>query len=370
MVERGSSGKWIYDLDYANRTNYIIKSIGAANWAIAANNFQATKEQPFRFATTWRWQDETCPVHEATLSKFCQTASKLNLTRFLIVGDSLSSEFFFSLRSLLGYPPSPREASFNGRYKPLSIPCNVDKGDATSQKQESSFTITFWLYRRSPVNDWVYLQNEADSNDSNGTLLANAYRNFVQDNDKGTAIIGNMGGWMPSMNDHIVCFQAFLNWIDSFPDTSNIITFFRPTIPGHQDCMPFGNDTTELANCNWSHPILQEPHPSYDSYFSGLTQPGPARFSYDWNIFEKFNQYSKHVLENRTLQELSPSSSGEVEAKKKPRTIHWLNIFNSSVLRRDGHIGFNDCLHYYLPGPTDTWVHFFYSNLEDLANNN
>ena len=63
IVERGSSGKWIYDLDYANRTNYIIKSIGAANWAIAANNFQATKEQPFRFATTWRWQDETCPQY-------------------------------------------------------------------------------------------------------------------------------------------------------------------------------------------------------------------------------------------------------------------------------------------------------------------
>ena len=44
LVERGSSGKWVYDLDYANRTNYRIGSTApTADWHIAADKFRATK---------------------------------------------------------------------------------------------------------------------------------------------------------------------------------------------------------------------------------------------------------------------------------------------------------------------------------------
>jgi hypothetical protein len=56
------------------------------------------------------------------------------------------------------------------------------------------------------------------------------------------------------------------------------------------------------------------------------------------------------------------------ERSEEKFRIHWLNVYNSSILQLDRHIGCGDCLHYYLPGPTDWWAHFFYSAVRDLAN--
>jgi len=70
-------------------------------------------------------------------------------------------------------------------------------------------------------------------------------------------------------------------------------------------------------------------------------------------MFEAYNGYSHKKIQERSDDKVR---------------IHWLNVYNSSVLRRDGHVGFGDCLHYYSPGPTDWWVHFFYSAIRDLAN--
>ena len=69
-------------------------------------------------------------------------------------------------------------------------------------------------------------------------------------------------------------------------------------------------------------------------------------------VIESYNAYAQENLANRTADKAH---------------IQWLNIFNSSVLRRDGHIGFGDCGHYYMPGPVDWWVHFFFSALLDRS---
>jgi hypothetical protein len=74
---------------------------------------------------------------------------------------------------------------------------------------------------------------------------------------------------------------------------------------------------------------------------------------YGWHKFENFNQYSLEKIKSRACN-------------RSVASIHWLNVYNSSVLRRDGHVGFGDCLHYYLPGPIDWWSHFFHSALSDL----
>jgi hypothetical protein len=71
---------------------------------------------------------------------------------------------------------------------------------------------------------------------------------------------------------------------------------------------------------------------------------------YNWNQIEHYNDYSYWMIQNRAMAK-----------------IHWLNIYPSAILRRDGHIGFQDCVHYYLPGPVDWWSHFFHSMLVDLA---
>ena len=73
---------------------------------------------------------------------------------------------------------------------------------------------------------------------------------------------------------------------------------------------------------------------------------------------EAFNEYSRSVFSRRNHHNQTTGNLLQV---------HWLNIYNSTVLRKDGHVAFGDCLHYLQPGPYSNWVHLFYSGLLDLA---
>jgi hypothetical protein len=74
-------------------------------WHIGSRLFKATPEQPFRYATSFRWEDEHCPVSEISRDGFCDTCYKLGISRILILGDSMSSEFHQKLLGLLGFDP-------------------------------------------------------------------------------------------------------------------------------------------------------------------------------------------------------------------------------------------------------------------------
>ena len=46
--------------------------------------------------------------------------------------------------------------------------------------------------------------------------------------------------------------------------------------------------------------------------------------------------------------------------------IHFLDIWNMTAMRRDGHTG-GDCLHFVSPGPVEWWNHLLYTFLRNLA---
>ena len=140
-----------------------------------------------------------------------------------------------------------------------------------------------------------------------------------------------------------------------FSKSSNRIgpIFYRETVPGHYPCTPMGN-TCDVKKYNWKRPVLDKPFATYDEFLNSSRKHRENPEAYQWSNFESYNEYARERLGNRsTSKDVIP--------------IHWLNIYNSSVLRRDGHIGFHDCLHYYQPGPTDFWAHFFHSYLYELA---
>lgn len=113
---RGDAGQWVQDWEYAQRANYL--SIGShENWFVQAQQFRPTLNTPFRWATTWRWEDAACPVHEISLNAFCRVSWQLGLTRYLFVGDSLTVQFFLSMLSLVGRP-------IKGLQKPSTIHCS------------------------------------------------------------------------------------------------------------------------------------------------------------------------------------------------------------------------------------------------------
>jgi hypothetical protein len=338
LALRGSNGRWVQDWQYTNRSKY--PNHGSyTTWHIADQNFTSTPEQPFRLATSWRWEDAKCPVMEVSLKGFCQSCYDLGITRVLIVGDSLSIQFAQSLQSLLGFPPIGRRAGFNGRFTPFSMPC---------QMKHSSFEITFLLSRISPLSDLIALSKESN------TTAPTPQRRFVESNPNRTAIVANTGSWLHSMEDYKQGFDSLISWIDSF-DQSKIFAFYRETIPGHLGCIPAG-EKEEVSNFDWINPVQVEPYANYRDYLNNTTalelRRNNGTVDYNWGLFEDYNVYSRSKLADR------------LPTKVK---FHWLNVYNSTILRRDGHVGFGDCLHYYMPGPTDWWAHFFYSALLDLS---
>jgi hypothetical protein len=155
------------------------------------------------------------------------------------------------------------------------------------------------------------------------------------------------------MTDYEIGFEALLRWVGSFP-TGKVLSFFRETMPGHPGCQP---NVGNISTFNWINPVQEKPFESYGAFskfFAEALRRNESK-TYQWGQFESYNEYSR-----KRIQQWASSSGNNIE-------MYWLNVFNSSVLRRDGHVGWNDCSHNYLPGPPDWWVHFFYSALLDLA---
>ena len=340
--DRGKSGKWVLDWDYGNRSSYVVRGT-YTDWHIASQRFRPTPQQPSRLAASYRWDDDKCPVHEVTLDKFCHICAALNVNKILILGDSLSAEFGMSLLSLLGqdFP-----VAFNPLFKRWhSVPCGNSNG------RRSSSIVLVRIYRRSPLSDFLTLHDDPLINST------------ITNSPNRTVIVANTGPWIPTFEEYKIAFGALLDYIDSFPP-DKIIPFIRPTIPGHPNCKPRPDldkahvGIKELESFDWVNNTVDEvPFENITEYRDYMKQQNSSE-TYNWLKFERYNDYSYGMLMNRT----------EVTAPTNNMTeIHWLDIFPSAILRRDGHIGFKDCLHYYLPGPVDWWSHLFFSKLVDMA---
>ena len=310
LQERGTHGHWVQDWDYAKTAQY--KTFGRYPYEQLANHyFQASPSQPFRDATSWKWQDtNNCPTTLISIHGICKTVHDLGVTRIYTIGDSLSQGFSRTLRALVGFPEEA--ANFPCRQV-LTIPCPAPYP---------------------AIQEW---QSRWDGNVT--TLETVVDRNFIQDNDDRNLLIFNIGVHIHSMDEYKHNFQGLLTWIDTLQQTRrNDLVSFRNTSPGHANCTPL----EQPRSVNWTIPFNVTPFENYADWKKTETT------LFDWHLMEAFNEYSKPLIDERPY-------------------IHWFNIFNSTVLRRDGHVGGTDCLHYSYPGPISWWVHLWYSMLLDLV---
>ena len=86
-----------------------------------------------------------------------------------------------------------------------------------------------------------------------------------------------------------------------------------------------------------------------------ITSDLPKRHSILGINFRFYNEYAENRLRERKGQE------------DDSFLLSYLNIFNMTALRQDGHVAASDCLHYELPAVVDWWNHLLYTNLLDIA---
>jgi hypothetical protein len=395
---RGVHGEWIQDWEFAKQTRYDPGQTGRHPEIYAERRFKPTNETPTRWANSWRWQDsnhidkdlisgpeavdntnmlagtsgdDNCsvtPLFESPLEQWCRVCNKLNVTQVLFLGDSLSRLSSMSLRGLLGFPPNVPKWPFF--FQPFKVPCEKER-----------FEISIQYGKGSHMDDWKSLLVAPSKTDTEEPFRfhrlmhnSNAFskRNITTTNRPTgrTAILANIGAW-ESVNDmpnFKIAFHLFTDWVDRL-DPDRAIVFYRDTTTGHWPCNPPGdNIEKEHRRFNFSSTMLQvAPHRSYDEFEQNFT----AKFG--WENFFEHNEYARSYIHSRqremTLAADSDNGNDNRDDRelKKKTMIHYLNVFNMTVLRRDGLVGWGDCLHYSIPGPMDWWVHTWYFALLEMA---
>lgn len=381
LLKRGLSGKWVQDYKYAARNvypNHIPYTSTRWHYADMKRLEMGKQFMPYN---TYKWVDDTCPMSEITKSGFCQVMFHLNMDQVLIIGDSLSMQFRKALEAMLGFPFTfvSNETMVDWlAKKEVVIPC--DDHDITSRDGTThvDFQIRIQLLVLMPYRDaiamhprrnetWVreVWKNSAARLQNNKKLEKSLYqkdrniwekKKFIENNERGTAIVMNLGAWMNSFSEYRPSIEALLAWVDTLPK-EKIVPFFRDTVPGFPSCEPRG----EIETFDWTQYPKLRPYSNYAEYQRHLEWKKQQPEAKSWKVydevhsngtFEMYNQYTKDMIASR------PNDSVK---------IHWLNVYNATILRHDGLMGFSDCLHQHLPGPSDTWVQFFYSALLDLA---
>lgn len=326
---RGWDGKWVQDQEYARKHAYL-DAVQLANFGVTGNMPNFTAETSLRLnSTLWKWVDSNSPVTEISLDGFCKVCEELDITRIFFVGDSLIRTFRRSVEELLGFTRAwmtlvtrEYEHMVNQEFR---IPC--------SQSANNLSHVTFKMQK-------------VNQNSELMSFVGSGPPDFISSNTHRTALIfNNAGAHQKNLEEYRHGFEGHLSWIDSWGlDESKLIAFALDTIPGHPKCSPStetfdkeGNDENgsrfELLSKDQT-----QPYATYSDYWNSTQnklnqqlQLGNATSwtSYDFThsdgTFEQFNAYAKSVLDMRQSDKLQ---------------VHWLNVFNSTILRKDAHLGF------------------------------
>jgi hypothetical protein len=373
---RGLSGSWVQDIEFGRRNIYPNhRQYTSTTWHIADAMFTPTPENPFYSFNTYKWKDDVCPVTEISLHGFCQVMYRLNMTQVLVIGDSLSMQFRKALEAMLGFPFASLDTKRDWLASDeVIIPCD-DVDETPVGFAVKIFMLVLMPYRESvsldPTANQTMVEQifrESAERLKNQIKLrrtmsqhfekVNKRKKWIESNPGAnrTVIVMNIGAWMDTIQKYKLSLAGLFAWIDTLPQ-DKIVPFFRDTIPGHPECDPSGDRGT----FNWDNYPHVEPYSNHLEYILNTDlkrkQPQSAEWPVYWKYqsngtFQLYNEWTKDVIAQRPNNLIK---------------MNWLNVYNSSVLRRDGLIGFSDCLHHNLPGPRDFEVHLFYSALLDMA---
>jgi hypothetical protein len=316
----GQNGTWVQDWEFAEEYGQYpeprVVEVGpfiARTWG----KFKPSESAPFRWESSWKWIDYSpngCQV-DFTMSAddLCDVLSKLDVHRVLFIGDSLANQQYLSLLNRLG---SDRiKNTTTSKYGlHANLACRSQNIDLFMGKEGGG-----QAFPHSKRQEYV---------------LSNATRQFINSDPNRLLAVMNIGAHYHKMEHYKEDLDLLIQWLQEF-NRPNDLYFFRTTVPGHPRCKP-----KNPRKFDWTRGVREVPLKTYHDYQIVET--------HDWNLFEDYNAYTRATL--------------------RSSNIRILDVFNMTILRRDGHTGGLDCLHYVTPGPVDFWNHLLYTHLKELAN--
>ena len=312
IQRRAMKGKWVLDWDYARDHQYPVKSFTIP--------FVPTEKQPFRRATAYRWIDEEFSLEYVDRERVCRSLESLGVTGGIVfIGDSTMQALYQSFVSLMEIIPQRKQVSIEllcSSPSPRIIPIDFHRIDGDLRPDKVNRT----------KEVFQNVLEEAQVKHINDRLL----------------LVVNIGIHVHEFFDKAI--DLVLNLIEHQQSTRLTIKdlwIWKDTVPGHINCRP----RVAPRNYNWTTPLQVEPFKDYAEYQRSIA----SRNLYNWNMIEGYNEQVQKEFQRRKIP------------------IYYLNTFNMTILRRDGHIGGADCLHYFFPGPTDFQAHLLANTLYDLS---
>lgn len=324
----GKNGTWVQDWQFAKNygqySDPLVIPPGPhvkRTWG----KFRPSADAPFRWESSWRWHDYApngCQIdYTVSSNKLCEVLHSLQVTRVLFFGDSLSQSMAKSLLNKLGTEHVTAKSKPSSTTESYQIQC-----------PRFSNNVQFLLAK----------EGGGHGSRSNPTrfdfVMTNVTRHFISSNPDRTLAVLNFGAHYHAMHEYEEDLDILLHTMDRFQRPNDLI-FFRTTVPGHKHCTP-----SNPRRFNWTQGLREVPLKRFEDY--------RITTQYSWDLFFKYNRHVKQTLEER--------------AEEKP-TIHLLDVEHMTILRQDGHVGGQDCLHYYSPGPVDWWNHLLFTFLKELA---
>ena len=331
LSSAGQNGTWTQDWDYAREHGQY-----PSPWVIPPKNtgtylrFEPSPDAPYPWPTSWRWadHDHDCQVAIMTGNEMCDVLMKHDIHRILFYGDSMMELMYWAFVNKSG-PDYFKKAKVQGPTFPGggTLVCKKDNGQ--------EYTIQVWQERDKGGN--------AHRLGPRGNYtIDNATQSFINSSNDRILGIFNIGAHYHKMVHYHEDMDIMLDFLAKLNRPQDMY-IFRSTAPGHKKCTP------NEKGFNWTKGTRDPPLSTYNDY--------TATTMYDWNLFEHYNHYTKDILHERSRAGQSP-------------VMHFLDIFNMTILRSDGHTAPADCLHYHLPGAIDWWNHLLFTYLREITNAN
>eukprot|EP01041_Mallomonas_annulata_P006595 gene6595-13350_t len=282
----------------------------SGNWVLEHNTLPTVAIPDF--FNSRRWSTGTCanstnyvnqkyiwksnnPLYKNNLLKddVCNVVNGRNI---LIVGDSISNEFYITFVSAMGavYPRT-----------------NMDKKSLMSTStvlcpDGANFDITY-------VQN-VYIEVVPKVRCNSTAVLFNQWMHLIKEK-KISVLLLNRGAHFTADNIVLKELTRTFGYLYSYRDSLSVI--YRDTPRGHPNCMEYFNST---------------PVSIKDQRNDKSSMP------YRWESFNRQNSLARNLIATRFPW------------------ISYMGVVTSTLERPDSHVARNNCIHYCIPGPIDHWV--------------
>lgn len=327
LRKAGINGSWVQDFDFSrNHGQY------DTPWVVPDGPYQRrtsgafvpSEDAPFPWRTSWKWVDQECPVNVMTYDGICNILKRLNIRHLLFYGDSLSRQHYNSFVNQMNSTNFDKEKEKQ-----------VNAGVLTCQVLGDTVPYTIRIFHG------IDKGGNAFPNSPRGVYrMENSTNNFIQEANMDRMLgVFNIGAHYHNWTHYMEDMDTMIGILKMANRTQDIY-IYRSTSPGHADCLP------RSRKFDWKLGTRLKPLTKFSEYRSG--------HNYDYDRFEGYNNYTKHLVLKRNRMGLKPF-------------LHYLDIFNMTALRSDAHPGPVDCLHFQQPGPVDWWNHLLYTYLKRMA---